>query len=86
MLLAMVLGFDHRKSRDSATSFDVQSSKGFKYFPHALTGYAIGLVAALAAGILTRSPQPALLYLVCVDIDYSDTILKTVETEVKFKF
>lgn len=64
MLLAMVLGFDHRKSRDSATSFDVQSSKGFKYFPHALTGYAIGLVAALAAGILTRSPQPALLYLV----------------------
>ncbi|KAK4403598.1 Signal peptide peptidase-like 1 [Sesamum angolense] len=64
MLLALVLCFDHRKSRDSATPLDVQSSKGFKYFWHALSGYAIGLFTALAAGILTRSPQPALLYLV----------------------
>ncbi|CAI5479047.1 unnamed protein product [Closterium sp. Yama58-4] len=30
----------------------------------AAVGYAVGLVAALAAGVLTRSPQPALLYLV----------------------
>ncbi|KAK4436295.1 Signal peptide peptidase-like 1 [Sesamum alatum] len=64
MLLALVLCFDHRKGRDSTTPLDVQSSKGFKYFWHALSGYAIGLFTALAAGILTRSPQPALLYLV----------------------
>lgn len=64
MLLALVLCFDHRKGRDSMTSSDVQSAKGFKYFWHALSGYAIGLFTALAAGILTRSPQPALLYLV----------------------
>ncbi|KAL0403148.1 UNVERIFIED_CONTAM: Signal peptide peptidase-like 1 [Sesamum radiatum] len=65
MLLALVLCFDHRKSRDSTNPLDVQSSKGFKYFWHALSGYAIGLFTALAAaGILTRSPQPALLYLV----------------------
>ncbi|KAL0341047.1 UNVERIFIED_CONTAM: Signal peptide peptidase-like 1 [Sesamum radiatum] len=64
MLLALVLCFDHRKSRESATPLDVQSSKGFKYFWHALSGYAIGLFTALAAGILTHSPQPALLYLV----------------------
>ncbi|CAJ2669154.1 unnamed protein product [Trifolium pratense] len=28
-------------------------------------GYAIGLITALAAGVLTNSPQPALLYLGC---------------------
>ncbi|KAK6135830.1 hypothetical protein DH2020_030438 [Rehmannia glutinosa] len=65
MLLALVLCFDHRKSRDSTTALDFQSSKGFNYFWYALCGYAVGLVTALAAGILTRSPQPALLYLVC---------------------
>ncbi|KAK6156140.1 hypothetical protein DH2020_010388 [Rehmannia glutinosa] len=64
MLLALVLCFDHRKSRDSTTALDFQSSKGFNYFWYALCGYAVGLVTALAAGILTRSPQPALLYLV----------------------
>ncbi|KAL7108385.1 hypothetical protein ACP275_06G109200 [Erythranthe tilingii] len=65
MLLALVLCFDNRKVRDSTTPSDVvQSSKEFKYFWHALSGYAIGLFIALAAGILTRSPQPALLYLV----------------------
>ncbi|XP_051137981.1 signal peptide peptidase-like 1 isoform X2 [Andrographis paniculata] len=65
MLLALVLSFDHKKSRDSpAPSSDSQSSKGFKYFWPALSGYAVGLITALAAGILTRSPQPALLYLV----------------------
>ncbi|XP_010255385.1 PREDICTED: signal peptide peptidase-like 1 isoform X2 [Nelumbo nucifera] len=64
MLLALVLSFDYQKSRDSTGTFDLFSSKGHKYFWYALSGYAIGLVAALAAGILTHSPQPALLYLV----------------------
>lgn len=59
MLLALVLSFDHHKSKD----IDV-SSKGFKYVWYALLGYAVGLVSALAAGILSQSAQPALLYLV----------------------
>lgn len=64
MLLALVLCFDHRKSRDSVNLSDINSSKGHKYIWYALAGYAIGLVTALAAGVLTHSPQPALLYLV----------------------
>ncbi|KAK4492764.1 hypothetical protein RD792_000083 [Penstemon davidsonii] len=64
MLLALVLCFDHRKTKDAAPILDEQSPKGFKYFRYALSGYAIGLVTALVAGILTSSPQPALLYLV----------------------
>ncbi|KAF8380242.1 hypothetical protein HHK36_027725 [Tetracentron sinense] len=64
MLLALVLCFDHQKSRDSMNPLDMSYSKGHKYIWYALPGYAIGLVAALSAGILTHSPQPALLYLV----------------------
>lgn len=64
MLLALVLCFDHRKSRDLINASDLASSKGHTYIWHAVSGYAIGLISALAAGILTRSPQPALLYLV----------------------
>ncbi|XP_042044890.1 signal peptide peptidase-like 1 isoform X2 [Salvia splendens] len=60
MLLALVLCFDHQKGRDSKNPLDAQPSKGFKYFWHALAGYGVGLFTALAAGILTRSPQPAL--------------------------
>lgn len=64
MLLALILCFDHRKDRDVLDPLDISSPKGPKYFWNALFGYAIGLVAALAAGILSLSPQPALLYLV----------------------
>ncbi|CAI8604460.1 unnamed protein product [Vicia faba] len=64
MLLALVLCFDYRKSRDTINLSELHSSKGHKYIWYALPGYAIGLVTALAAGVLTRSPQPALLYLV----------------------
>ncbi|XP_021892178.1 signal peptide peptidase-like 1 [Carica papaya] len=64
MLLALVLCFDHRKSRDTVNLLDLHSLKGHKYIWYALPGYAIGLVIALAAGVLTHSPQPALLYLV----------------------
>ncbi|PON90849.1 Peptidase A22B, signal peptide peptidase [Trema orientale] len=64
MLLALVLWFDHRRSRDTVNLLDLHSSKGHKYIWYALPGYAIGLVTALAAGVLTHSPQPALLYLV----------------------
>lgn len=71
MLLALVFCFDHRKSRESRSILDIplpkediSSPKGFKYIWYALSGYSVGLVTALAAGILTRSPQPALLYLV----------------------
>ncbi|XP_015070927.1 signal peptide peptidase-like 1 [Solanum pennellii] len=70
MLLALVLCFDHRKSKDSGSIMDmpppkedISSPKGF-YIWYALAGYSLGLVTALAAGILTHSPQPALLYLV----------------------
>jgi hypothetical protein len=64
MLLALVLCFDYRKSRDPMNLLDLHSSKGHRYIWYALPGYAIGLVTALAAGVLTHSPQPALLYLV----------------------
>lgn len=64
MLLALVLCFDYRKSRDTINLTDLHSSKGHKYIWYALPGYAIGLVTALAAGVLSHSPQPALLYLV----------------------
>ncbi|KDP22265.1 hypothetical protein JCGZ_26096 [Jatropha curcas] len=64
MLLALVLCFDHRKSREPVSLLDIHSSKGHKYIWYALPGYAIGLLTALAAGVLTHSPQPALLYLV----------------------
>lgn len=67
MLMALVLCFDHQKKKDPLNpSLDmIHSSKGgHKYIWYALPGYAIGLVTALAAGVLTHSPQPALLYLV----------------------
>ncbi|KAI3970173.1 hypothetical protein MKW92_007490 [Papaver armeniacum] len=64
MLLALVLCFDHRRTRDSVTPMESSSTKGQKYIWYAVCGYAIGLVTALAAGILSQSPQPALLYLV----------------------
>lgn len=64
MLLALVLCFDHQKSRDVTSPADASPSRGHRYIHYAVSGYAIGLVSALAAGILTRSPQPALLYLV----------------------
>lgn len=64
MLLALVLCFDYRKSRDIVNLLELHSSKENKYIWYALPGYAIGLIAALAAGVLTHSPQPALLYLV----------------------
>lgn len=64
MLLALVLCFDHRKDKEIASPLDISTQKGHKYIWYATCGYAIGLVAALAAGILTHSPQPALLYLV----------------------
>lgn len=64
MLMALVLCFDHQKTRETVGSLDLQSSKEHKYIWYALPGYAIGLITALAAGVLTHSPQPALLYLV----------------------
>ncbi|KAJ4778240.1 signal peptide peptidase [Rhynchospora pubera] len=60
MLLAFVLCFDHRKNKENDTS----PFHGRKYVWYALAGYTVGLVTALAAGILSQSPQPALLYLV----------------------
>uniref|UniRef100_A0A0C9RGT6 TSA: Wollemia nobilis Ref_Wollemi_Transcript_25560_1899 transcribed RNA sequence n=1 Tax=Wollemia nobilis TaxID=56998 RepID=A0A0C9RGT6_9CONI len=64
MLLALVLCFDFRKSRDLGSDTKLLVTRGFKYIWHALLGYTTGLIAALAAGVLTQSPQPALLYLV----------------------
>lgn len=64
MLLALVLCFDYRKGRDSKDPLDIPQSRRSKYIWYALGGYSVGLLTALAAGILTHSPQPALLYLV----------------------
>ncbi|XP_024366479.1 signal peptide peptidase-like 1 isoform X1 [Physcomitrium patens] len=62
MLLSLVLCFDHRKVReyDNEGSF----SRGNKYIQFGGFGYAVGMIAALAAGLLSQSAQPALLYLV----------------------
>ncbi|KAF5783093.1 putative peptidase A22B, signal peptide peptidase [Helianthus annuus] len=64
MLLALVLCFDHRKVKEATNPLDISPQKGYKYIWYDTCGYAVGLVAALAAGILTHSPQPSLLYLV----------------------
>jgi len=68
MLLALVLCYDYRKNRDLGNDTKFPVMRGCKYFWHALSGYTTGLIAALAAGILTRLPQPALLYLVLISI------------------
>jgi len=62
MLLSLVLCFDHRKVRehDNEGTF----SRGNKYIQVGGCGYAVGMIAALAAGLLSQSAQPALLYLV----------------------
>ncbi|CAI5528540.1 unnamed protein product, partial [Closterium sp. Naga37s-1] len=49
---------------DSSPSAREREKGQLGYMWVAAVGYAVGLVAALAAGVLTRSPQPALLYLV----------------------
>lgn len=62
MLLSLVLCFDHRKvrERDNEGTF----SRGNKYIQFGGVGYAVGMVSALAAGLLSQMAQPALLYLV----------------------
>ena len=62
MLLSLVLCFDHRKFRehDNEGTF----SRGNKYIQFGGCGYAVGMIAALAAGLLSQAAQPALLYLV----------------------
>jgi hypothetical protein len=75
MLLALVLFFDNRKLKDvNVVPSDVSPLRRRNYVWYALTGYGIGLVAALAAGILSQSPQPALLYLVSVVRLYSQVL------------
>lgn len=74
MLLALVLFFDNRKFKDVNVPSDVSPPRRRNYVWYALTGYGIGLVAALAAGILSQSPQPALLYLVSVVMLYSQVL------------
>eukprot|EP00850_Spirogloea_muscicola_P017709 SM000155S01638 [mRNA] locus=s155:72515:73553:+ [translate_table: standard] len=73
MLLALVVCFDYHKSREaeedkgglsSLTAPRPPAARRGQYVWYAVAGYAVGLVAALAAGVLTRLPQPALLYLV----------------------
>jgi signal peptide peptidase-like 3 len=74
MLLALVLFFDNRKFKDVNFPPDVSPPKRRNYVWYAVTGYGIGLVAALAAGILSQSPQPALLYLVSVARLYGQVV------------
>ncbi len=62
MLLALVLCFDHRKGREHEN--EGSFSRGNQYIRYAVCGYSIGLITALAAGLLSQLPQPALLYLV----------------------
>ncbi|KAG5230686.1 signal peptide peptidase [Salix suchowensis] len=45
MLLALVLRFDYRKSRDPVNLLDLHSSKGHRYIWYVLPGYAIGLIS-----------------------------------------
>ncbi|CAI8589113.1 unnamed protein product [Vicia faba] len=61
MLLDLVLGFDYHKSGDTINLSELHSSKGHKCIWYVLSGYATVLVTALAARVLTHSPQPALL-------------------------
>ncbi|KAL0791391.1 hypothetical protein Bca101_007637 [Brassica carinata] len=60
MLLALVLCFDYPKTRDVVKIFDLKIFKGSQIqMIYALPGYTIGLVSALAAGVLsllTHSP------------------------------
>jgi hypothetical protein len=60
MLMALLLSFDKWKEREEPKAAGSQH----RYFRQASVGYAVGLVTALAAGVLMRSAQPALLYLV----------------------
>jgi signal peptide peptidase-like protein 3 len=62
MLLTLVLCFDHRKGREHEN--EGSFSRGNQYIRYAVCGYSIGLITALAAGLLSQLPQPALLYLV----------------------
>ncbi|XP_068645689.1 signal peptide peptidase-like 1 [Aristolochia californica] len=67
MLLAVVLYYDNRKSRELAILTDSSAKRGCKlckYIWFAVTGYAVGLVATFVTGLLTHHPQPALLFLV----------------------
>lgn len=69
MLLALIICFDHRKKRDYNDSDFLLRGRGCgsdnnKYIWHGIGGYAVGLIIALSMGVLTKSPQPALLYLV----------------------
>ncbi|CAI5464115.1 unnamed protein product [Closterium sp. Yama58-4] len=57
-------GMLNRPLLDALPSAREQERAQLGYVWVAAVGYAVGLVAALAAGVLTRSPQPALLYLV----------------------
>ncbi|CAK9184068.1 unnamed protein product [Ilex paraguariensis] len=53
----------YQKEQGFFELLDIPSSNGYKYIWYAPSGYAIGLVTALGAGILTLTPQPTLLYL-----------------------
>ncbi|EFJ07550.1 hypothetical protein SELMODRAFT_236278 [Selaginella moellendorffii] len=64
MLVALVVCFDHRKSTKARGSELPSPKNQHKYTWYAQCGYTIGLICALAAGLLTHSAQPALLYLV----------------------
>ncbi|KAF8654004.1 hypothetical protein HU200_062146 [Digitaria exilis] len=54
MLLALVLFFDNRKHKDVNVPSDVSPSKRRNYVWYALTGYGVGLVAALEPFKLQR--------------------------------
>jgi hypothetical protein len=70
MLMALILSFDQWKERDEPKAAGSQH----RYFRQAVVGYAVGLVTALAAGVLTRSAQPALLYLVSFSVYLSFSV------------
>ncbi|KAJ9692980.1 hypothetical protein PVL29_011898 [Vitis rotundifolia] len=57
MMFGLVLCFNHRKSKDSVSPLDIPSAKGHKYIWYAILGYAIRLVTALAADVLTHHQQ-----------------------------
>lgn len=64
MFVYLVLSYDNRNQKETSTLPPYSPPQRPSYFWVAIIGYSLGLLSAMAAGTLTRSPQPALLYLV----------------------
>mmetsp|Transcript_38060 Transcript_38060/g.82737 ORF Transcript_38060/g.82737 Transcript_38060/m.82737 type:complete len:385 (-) Transcript_38060:706-1860(-) len=67
MLLALVMSFDDKRRRRQPMGVapsQEQGRGGITYLRLALGGYLVGLTMSMAAGVMSRAAQPALLYIV----------------------